>query len=467
MTGTDKDYDAESGDLPPLPKLAHGVDPTNSVSLAFAQGARDHAAGIVGPSTNAQSIVNRLHKTRTFEGMGARTNTIQSVHSVQTRQDALIPAEFRTLSYQVGDIRETERRMAKAKRSGKEGLVDKLAFNAIRCKIQGSNKHGKAAAEDANYFSQLSYHLTPAVDVAKDLNVSLDVGLDAGEASSRLSRDGPNAIKPKKPNYLIKLFKYFFGGFGAILAVAVVLFGVSYKPLGNPDPAPYNLALAILVLIVIFIQGLFNAAQDWSTTRVMNSIMGLLPSDAVVVRDGSKITVKASDLVAGDLVVLTQGARVPADMRLVTASNDLAFDRSILTGESEEVSAEINATENNFLESKAVAFLGSYVTSGTGLGIVVLTGPKSVMGRINSLTNTGKEKKVNLQREVNRFIGIIMTLTISLIIAMLIFWLAYLHRYHKGFMSVSSLVTNLMVRALHLISSLFSYADFDFLDDSL
>lgn len=451
MPGTKEkpDFSAAAGDpeaaaLPELPRLAHGVDASNSVTLAFAQSARDHAAG----NSAHPSSENPLHRTRALgDGMGGRTSTIQSVRSVQGRSEAIIPAEFRTMSIQVGEIKDESQRKANDRASSassiKEGLKQRFGFSARR--RQGSAPTGAPPALDANYFSQLSYHVSSRESVAHELQVDLDTGLPSTEAKSRLSRDGPNAFKAKKPNYLLKVLKYFFGGFGAILSLAVILFGVSYKPLGEPDPAPYNLALAILVLIVIFLQGLFNMAQDWSTSRVMNSIMGLLPADTVVLRDGQKVTVPVSDLVVGDVVVLGQGVRIPADMRLVSASNDLAFDRAILTGESEEVPAELDSNEENFLESKSIAFLGSYVTSGSGLGLVVLTGQNTVMGRINKLTNTGKEKTTQLQREVNRFIGIVLTLTVTLILAMLIFWLAYLRKYHRGFLNTASIITNLMV----------------------
>lgn len=197
-------------------------------------------------------------------------------------------------------------------------------------------------------------------------------------------------------------------------------------------------------MVVIFLQAIFNALQDFSTAKVMNSIKGLLPANAVVIRDGEKKTIAASDIVAGDLIVLSQGIRVPADIRLVSASDDLTFDRAVLTGESEEVPAMLDDTESNFLESKSIAFLGSFVASGSGVGVVILTGPKTVMGRINKLTNTGKEKTTNLQREINRFVIIIVCLTVTLVLIMLIFWLGYLRPHHPAFLNVVGLLTNLM-----------------------
>lgn len=114
------------------------------------------------------------------------------------------------------------------------------------------------------------------------------------------------------------------------------------KPLGEPDPAPANLALAVVLLIVIMIQAVFNAWQDFSTSRVMASIKGMLPSDVLVLRDGGQTKVPAKELVPGDLVTISMGEKVPADLRLIEVSADLQFDRSILTGEASFISPQIS-----------------------------------------------------------------------------------------------------------------------------
>ncbi|KDN43106.1 K, P-type ATPase [Tilletiaria anomala UBC 951] len=347
--------------------------------------------------------------------------------TTRASQHAAIPIGFRTLSIQVEETQDAQRRK----------------FAAVSAK-QGKRKDAEPGAADAEYFSTLDYHTLPAKQVYDGLNVHPDHGLDGAAVSRRLQRDGPNTLVAKRPNYLIKLAKYVFGGFCSILWVGVVIFFISWRPLGDPNPQAYNLALAILVILVIILQAIFNAGQDWSTARVMNSIKSLLPADAVVIRDGQKQTIKASELVAGDLVVLTQGVRVPADIRLLAVSDDLSFDRAILTGESEEVAGTVETDEKSFLEAKNIAFLGSHVASGSGTGVVVLTGPRSVMGRINKLTNTGVTKKTSLQREIDRFVLIIIGLTVTLVIIMLVFWLAYLRREHAGFLNVVGILTNLM-----------------------
>lgn len=124
---------------------------------------------------------------------------------------------------------------------------------------------------------------------------------------------------------------YFFKGFGSILLVAAILVFIAWKPLGDP-PAQANLALAIVLVAVFLIQAAFNMWQDWSSSRVMASIKDMLPDECQVVRDGVQMTLFASDLVPGDVLLVKAGNKLPADIRLVEVSSDVKFDRSILTG---------------------------------------------------------------------------------------------------------------------------------------
>ena len=84
---------------------------------------------------------------------------------------------------------------------------------------------------------------------------------------------------------------------------------------------------------MIIVSATFYALVDWHASRIMNSIKTLIAENATVLRDGEQQTIPAKDVVVGDLVLLSMGDRVPADVRLVKASSDLRFDRSLLTGE--------------------------------------------------------------------------------------------------------------------------------------
>jgi sodium/potassium-transporting ATPase subunit alpha len=91
--------------------------------------------------------------------------------------------------------------------------------------------------------------------------------------------------------------------------------------------------LKMVQLLVIMVSATFYAVVDWNASRIMRSIKSLIADKATVIRDGEQRTLPATDVVPGDVVVLSMGDRVPADLRLVDASTDLKFDRSLLTGE--------------------------------------------------------------------------------------------------------------------------------------
>lgn len=128
---------------------------------------------------------------------------------------------------------------------------------------------------------------------------------------------------------------YLFGGFGSILLTGSILVIISWKPLGQP-PANANLALGIVLFVVFVVQAAFNAWQDWSSSRVMNSITTMLPDNCIVRRDGVQTEIVATEMVPGDLVYIKSGNKLAADMRFVEISSDAKFDRAILTGESDD-----------------------------------------------------------------------------------------------------------------------------------
>ena len=110
-----------------------------------------------------------------------------------------------------------------------------------------------------------------------------------------------------------------------------ILVFICWKPLGDP-PTQANLALAIVLLAVFFIQAAFNAWQDWSSSKVMASITNMMPEDCLLLRDGIHVTSAASGIVPGDFLLIKAGNKLPADVRFVEISSDAKFDRSILTG---------------------------------------------------------------------------------------------------------------------------------------
>lgn len=105
----------------------------------------------------------------------------------------------------------------------------------------------------------------------------------------------------------------------------------------------------------------------------MNSITGMLPEDCHVLRDGEQRMLQASEVVPGDILYFKAGSKLPADVRFIQTSTDAKFDRSILTGESIPIAAVTESNEPNYLETKCIGMQGTHCTSGSGIGVVVVS----------------------------------------------------------------------------------------------
>jgi len=103
----------------------------------------------------------------------------------------------------------------------------------------------------------------------------------------------------------------------------------------------------------------------------MKSIKNMMPTQAVVIRNGVEKKIQVEELVVGDLVVLSYGTKVPADIR-ITETRDLKFDKSMLTGESEAIEGTVECTDERYVESKNIAYMTTLITNGQGKGIVIV-----------------------------------------------------------------------------------------------
>jgi sodium/potassium-transporting ATPase subunit alpha len=232
--------------------------------------------------------------------------------------------------------------------------------------------------------ADLDWHTIDQVEIFKRLSTSPTTGLIGAQVKEKTAQYGRNLPSPPKSQLTRKIFGYFFGGFGSILLVGSMLVFVAWKPLGDP-PAAANLALAIVLAAVFVIQAVFNAWQDFSSSRVMASISGMLPEACLVLRDGRKQTIQAPELVPGDIIYFKAGSKIPADIRFLEVSSDAKFDRSILTGESLPITAVTESTEPNYLETKCIGMQGTHCTSGSGVGVVVVCQPSSIWTKLTVL----------------------------------------------------------------------------------
>ncbi|EMD41765.1 hypothetical protein CERSUDRAFT_90341 [Gelatoporia subvermispora B] len=289
----------------------------------------------------------------------------------------------------------------------------------------------------------LDWHKIATEEVLQRLNVSSKTGLETSQAQRRLHSAGKNAISPPPKNWTRKILGWLLGGFGSLLLAASIVCFVAWKPLGNPDPQASNLALAIVLLIVLVLQAVFNAWQDFSASKVMSSIKNLLPTDVLVLRGGVQTKLDAEQLVTGDIVLISLGEKVPADLRMIEV-NDLRFDRSILTGESEPISGRVEKTDDNFLETKNIALQGTHCVNGSGVGVVIQTGNNTVFGRIAKLSSHEPTRLTTLQREILHFVFIIAGLATVVAILIVILWAAWLRVAHPSYINISGLLIDIV-----------------------
>lgn len=196
-------------------------------------------------------------------------------------------------------------------------------------------------------------------------------GLTALEAAERLARDGPNALPVSKPRGFLRLLIDVVAEPMFLLLVAC---GAIYMLLGDRQEALMLLGFVFVVIGITFV-------QQRRTERSLEALRDLSSPRALVVRDGQTVRIQGRDLVVGDVVLLAEGERVPADLALLESAN-LSIDESLLTGESVPV-------EKQHLEP---VLSGTLVTQGTARGCVTATGERSTLGRIGqSLATLGSE----------------------------------------------------------------------------
>uniref|UniRef100_A0A4W5PHI8 Sodium/potassium-transporting ATPase subunit alpha n=1 Tax=Hucho hucho TaxID=62062 RepID=A0A4W5PHI8_9TELE len=205
-------------------------------------------------------------------------------------------------------------------------------------------------------------------------------GLTNAKAAEYLDRDGPNALTPPPttPEW-VKFCRQLFGGFSILLWTGAILCFLAYaiQAATEDEPAGDNLYLGIVLSAVVIITGCFSYFQEAKSSKIMESFKNMVPQQALVIREGEKMQINAEEVVAGDLVEVKGGDRIPADLRICFS---------------------LYGVNSSFY---------TWTTNGTARGIVVCTGDRTVMGRIATLTSGLESGKTPIAKEIEHFIHLI------------------------------------------------------------
>ncbi len=232
-------------------------------------------------------------------------------------------------------------------------------------------------------------------DVFRTL-VSSAQGLSTEEVQRRLAEFGRNEITAVKGKSLVLRLLSQFTHFLAIVLWLAAFFSFLSEYL-NPGEGMLTLGLAIVAVIVI--NAVFTFTQEYRAEKALEALKKLLPFNVKVIRSGKESEVPAEEVVPGDLIRLAEGDKVPADLRLIESSA-LKVNNASLTGESEPIIRRIEPFPGDPINSPNIAFAGTTIVSGNGVGIVFATGMRTEFGRIALLTETVTPGLSPLQKEI-------------------------------------------------------------------
>ncbi|MFZ2050005.1 MAG: cation-transporting P-type ATPase [Solirubrobacteraceae bacterium] len=232
-------------------------------------------------------------------------------------------------------------------------------------------------------------------------------GLSTSEAQRRLLQYGPNELRRRGglrwPGELARQLTH---PLALLLWLAAALsFAVG------------SLTIAVAVLLVILLNALFAFIQEMQAERAVEALAQFLPQHVTVLRDRARASILAADLVPGDIVLVEEGDRIAADMRLI--SGGVEVDLSTLTGESAPVlrSAELIDTGVPRIQARDLLFSGTSATGGEAQGLVFATGMHTELGRIAALSERVKEEPSPLERQVRKVAWLIAAIAIAMAVA--------------------------------------------------
>jgi magnesium-transporting ATPase (P-type) len=229
-------------------------------------------------------------------------------------------------------------------------------------------------------------------------------GLAEDEAERRLAEQGYNRISEKKRTSPIKRFFLQFHNF--LIYILIAAAGIT---------AALNEWIdAGVIIAVVIINAIIGFLQESKAEAALASLKKMLSLQATIIRGGHQFTIPAENLVTGDVVMISSGDRIPADMRLFNSRN-LHIDEAALTGESLPVSKHTEAIKDKseIADQANMIFSGTFVTSGQGLGVVTETGDNTQLGKIAGMLQSIENVVTPLTRQLASFSK---TLTLIIII---------------------------------------------------
>ncbi|WP_416826909.1 cation-translocating P-type ATPase [Ectobacillus polymachus] len=253
-------------------------------------------------------------------------------------------------------------------------------------------------------------------EVEKTVKTNVTTGLTELEANSRYKQFGSNELRQaKQPS----VWSVFFAQFKDFMVLVLLGATIISALLGE-------LVDAIAIVAIVFINGVLGFLQERKAEKSLEALKELAAPQVTVIRNGKWLKIPSKGLVSGDVIKFTSGDRIGADVRIVEATN-LYIEESTLTGESVPVQKKVEVIQSSHTalgDQKNMAFMGTMVTRGSGMGVVVNTGMNTAMGQIANLLQSAEENETPLQRRLEQ-LGKILIIVALVLTAIVVFMGVY------------------------------------------
>jgi Ca2+-transporting ATPase len=247
---------------------------------------------------------------------------------------------------------------------------------------------------NAQLSMNMHWHLKTIEDTLHELTSS-QAGLSDQEARERLKKYGLNVLKEtKKKTHFMMFLDQFKDFMILVLIAAAIISGV----IGE-------LTDTIAIVVIVVLNAMIGFVQEYRAEKAMAALKSMAAPTATVIRSGKHADIPAAETVPGDIVLLEAGRIVPADIRLIEVAQ-LKIEEAALTGESVPAEKHTKALQDANIsigDKDNMAYKGTIVTYGRGMGIVIATGMHTELGSIATMLQEEEEVKTPLQKRLARF----------------------------------------------------------------
>jgi len=292
--------------------------------------------------------------------------------------------------------------------------------------------------------NEIIYYSQSIEDLIKAFNTDIDHGLKSSELNERYLKSGYNEL----PKIKKSIWKIYLAPIFNFLIVILLITGIVIVILGSAEETVITFTVVILNSATVVI-------QQYRAQKALESLRQISALKATVIRDGNQFEVPNRELVPGDVVILEQGDKIPADGRIIHYVN-LTIDEAPLTGESEPVektNSIIKENDVSIQKQTNMVFMGTYIYTGRAKALITGTGINTEIGKISeTLNEMGSIEDIPLTRKLNRLGYILGTIVVINLIVLIIYKFSLLLIQGNFIQSeISSALVSSILRAINIL----------------